>query len=128
MSGESTEFTHPKFRVWLRPDGIVQLVWGPRVTMSLEDAVAAIDAVAKLMGGRRSPLLVDARETGTQDRPARVEFVRRGDFVSALAVIVVTPLSRMMGNFALNVSRPSAPTKLFDDEASALAWLLEFVA
>jgi len=21
MSGESTEFTHPKFRVWLRPDG-----------------------------------------------------------------------------------------------------------
>ena len=34
----------------------------------------------------------------------------------------------MMGNFFLNVSKPMAPTKLFDDEASALAWLKEFAS
>jgi hypothetical protein len=34
----------------------------------------------------------------------------------------------MMGNFYLNVSKPMAPTRLFDDEASALAWLQEFAA
>lgn len=128
MSGESTEFTHPKFRMWLRPDGIVHLVWGPRVTMALEDAIAAIDAMTKLTGGRRFPLLVDRHDTGPQDRPARMEFVRRGDLVSAVALVVATPLSRMMGNFFLTVSKPMAPTRLFDDEASALAWLQEFVA
>ena len=128
MSGESTEMAHPKFRIWLRPDGIVQLVWGPGVAMGLEDAVAAIDAMTKLTGGQRSPLLVDRHDAGPQDRPARVEFVRRGDLVSAVALIVATPLSRMMGKFFLNVSKPMAPTKLFDDEASALAWLREFVA
>jgi len=128
MDNESTEITHAKFRMWLRPDGIVQLVWGPGVAMGLEDAIAAIDAMTKLTGGRRSPLLVDVHDTGPQDRPARVEFVRRGDLVSAVALIVATPLSRMMGNFFLNVSKPMAPTRLFDEEASAVAWLQEFAA
>jgi len=128
MDNESAEITHAKFRMWLRPDGIVQLVWGPGVAMGLEDAIAAIDAMTKLTGGRRSPLLVDRHDAGPQDRPARVEFVRRGDLVSAVALIVGTPLSRMMGKFFLNVSKPMAPTRLFDDEASALAWLQEFAA
>ena len=71
---------------------------------------------------------MDLHDAGPQDRPARIEFVRRGDLVSAVALIVGTPLSRMMGNFFLTVSKPMAPTRLFDDEASALAWLQEFVA
>ena len=123
MDHDSGTFSHVKFRMWLRSDGIVQLVWAPRVTMVLEDAVAAIEAMTQLTGGRRSPLLVDTRTVGPQDRSARTEFVRRGDLVSAVALIVGTPLSRMMGNFFLSVSKPMAPTRLFDDEASALAWL-----
>ena len=37
------------------------------------------------------------------------------------------PLGRMMGNFFINVNKPKAPTRLFDDEAPALAWLKEFL-
>jgi hypothetical protein len=127
MADDSGIITHPKFRMWLRPDGIVQLVWAPRAAMVLEDAVAAIEAMAQLTGGRRSPLLVDTHDIGPMDRSARTELVRRGDLVSAVALIVGTPLSRLMGNFFLSVSRPMAPTRLFDDEASALAWLQGFV-
>jgi hypothetical protein len=126
VAGSAPNFTHPKFRMWLRPDDIVQLVWAPQVTMGLDDAIAATDAMTKLTGGQQSPLLVDVHDTGPQDRPARIEFARRGDLVSAVALIVATPLSRMMGNFFLTVSKPMAPTRLFDDEASALAWLQEF--
>lgn len=128
MDHDSGVITHPKFRMWLRPDGIVQLVWAPRVTMDHEAAIGAIDAMTRLTGGERSPLLVDVHDTGPQDRPARTEFARRGDLVSAVALIVATPLSRMVGNFFLTVSKPMAPTRLFDDEASALAWLQEFIS
>ena len=127
MDHDSGVITNPKFRMWLRPDSVVQLVWVARATMVLEDAIAATEAMAKLTGGRRSPLLVDARDVGPQDRPARTEFARRGDLVSAVALVVGTPLSRMMGNFFLSVSKPMAPTRLFDDETSALAWLQAFV-
>ncbi len=70
---------------------------------------------------------MDVHDGGPQERPARIEFARRGDLVSAVALVVGTPLSRMMGNFFLSVSRPMAPTRLFEDEASELAWLHRFV-
>jgi hypothetical protein len=127
MDQDAVVITQPKFRMWLRPDGVVQLAWAPRVTMALEDAIGATAAMAQLTGGRQSPLLVDTREVGPQDRAARTEFARRGDLVSAVAPLVGTPLSRMMGNFFLGVSKPMAPTRLFDDEAAGLTWLREFV-
>jgi hypothetical protein len=127
MEHYSDVITHPKFRMWLRPDGIVQLVWVPRTRALLEDATATLEAMAQLTGGRRSPLLVDMRDTGPQARPARLEFARRGDLVSAVALVVGTPLSRMAGNLFINMNRLSTPTRLFDNEASAVAWLQKFV-
>jgi hypothetical protein len=128
MDNEPAEIIHPKFRMWLRPDGIVQLVWVTAAVMSLEDALAATEAMTRLTGGRRCPLLVDAHDAGPQDRLARAEFVHRGDLVSAVGVIVATPLSRLTGNFFIVVSKPMPPTRLFDDESSAIAWLGEFPA
>jgi hypothetical protein len=127
MSGDAGVTTPPKFRIWLRPDGMVQLVLAPQVPIGLEDAAAATEAMARLTGGRRRPLLVNTRDSGPLDRPARTEFTSRVDLVSAVALVVGAPLSRMMGNFFLNVSRPEYPVRLFDDEASALAWLQEFL-
>ncbi|HUX05162.1 MAG TPA: hypothetical protein VMV53_09705 [Acidimicrobiales bacterium] len=127
MADETAEAINPKFRIWVRPDGIVQIDWVPAAVIGLEDAIAATDAMTKLTGGKRCPLLVDAHDAGPQDRDARSEFARRGDLVSAVALLGATPLSRMMGNFFIAVSRPMAPTKLFNDESSAVAWLRDFM-
>jgi hypothetical protein len=127
MDRDSGVITHPKFRMWLRPDGIVQVVWVPGTTALLKDATATLEAMAQLTGGRRSPLLVDMRDTGPQDRPTRAEWTRRSDLSSAVALIVGTPLSRMVGNLFIRMNKPQFPVRLFDNEASAVAWLLEFV-
>lgn len=123
MEDKSTEISNPRFRMWLRPDGVVHLVWAPAIELHLEDAIASVKAMTTLTGGKRSPLLVDASTVGTQDRAARNEFVSRGDLVSGVALIVTTPLSRLMGNFFIAVSKPVVATRLFEDEASAVAWL-----
>jgi hypothetical protein len=128
MDDETGAIAHPKFRIWLRQDGIVQLVWAPRSILCLEDATAALEGMAQLTGGRRSPLLVDMRETGQLDRPARAEFASRSDLHAAVALVVGTPLSRATGNFFLRVSKPLFPTRLFDNEASAVAWLRAYVS
>jgi hypothetical protein len=127
MDREKGVITHPKFRMWLRPDGIVQLVWIPRTTALLEDATAALEAMAQITAGRRSPLLVDMRDTGPQDRSARAEWTSRTDLSSGVAMIVGTPLSRMMGNLFIRMNKPPFPARLFDNEAPAIAWLKEFV-
>ena len=127
MSDDPRAVTHPKFRMWLRPDGVVQMTWVSQAVIGLEDATAAIAVMTELTGGRRSPLSVDLHDGGQPSRLARVEFTRHDDLVSAVALIVGTPLSRVMGNFFLSVTRPPYPIRLFDDEASALSWLRAFV-
>ncbi len=127
MGQDASVITHPKFRMWLRPDGIVQVVWISRTTALLEDATATLEAMAQLTGGRRSPLLVDMRDTGPQDRATRAEWISRSDLQSAVALIVGTPLSRMLGNLLLRANKPPFPVRLFDNEASAVAWLQAYV-
>jgi hypothetical protein len=127
MVDDSSVITHPKFRMWLRPDGIVQVVWAPRTTALLEDATATLEAMAQLTGGRRRPLLVDMRDTGSQDRATRAEWTSRSDLQSAVALIVGTPLSRMLGNLVIRASKPPFPVRLYDNEVSAVAWLQKFV-
>jgi hypothetical protein len=125
---EPQVITHLKFRIWLREDGIVQLVWVPGVSVGSDDVVAAAEAASALAGGRKYPLLVDARGGGPPDRRARSELARQGKGVPAVAMIVDTPLSRMMGNFVIVVNKPVAPTRLFADEGSAVAWLTGFLS
>ena len=113
--------------MWLRPDGVVQQIWASQVEIGLEDATEAIQVMTELTGGRRSPLLVDTRDSRAVTRSARRELASRDDLVSAVAVIVGSPLSRVMGEFFLSVNRPRFPMRLFGDETSAVAWLEAFV-
>ena len=126
MSEHATEIVTPEFRMLLRPDGIVHLIWVPKTSITVAAARAAIDAMSSLTGGAPAPLLVETPDVGSQDRSARMEFVGRHDLVSAVALIARTPLSRMLGNFYISVSRPKVETHLFDDLPSAEAWLKEF--
>ncbi len=123
MTSEPADITHDKFRMWRRSDGIVHLEWTAQAHITLEDAKDATSAMAQLTGGERAGLLVNAHNSSTMDRPARMEFVDRADLVSGVALIVATPLSRLMGNFFIAVNSPVAPTRLFDNEESALEWL-----
>jgi hypothetical protein len=46
------------------------------------------------------------------------------EWFSAMALLVeASPLGRVMGNLYLRIARPGVPTRLFNDEAAALAWL-----
>ena len=122
MEQDRGVITHPKFRMWLRQDGIVQVVWAPRATALLEDATATLDAMAQLTGGRRSPLLVDMRDTGPQDRTTRAEWSTRSDLQSAVALSSVRHSAGCWGTYS-RVSKPPFPIRLYDNEASAVAWL-----
>ena len=127
QSSEPQVITHPKFRMWLREDGIVQVGGVRGASMDFDDAVAVTEAMSALTGGRKSPILADARGGGPPERSSRAEFARRSDLMSAVAIVVDTPLTRTMGNFFLAVNKPVAPTRLFEDEGSAVAWLSGFL-
>lgn len=97
--------------------------------VSLADAEENLAAMARLTGGRRLPVLVDLREVRSQSAEARAYFAgpKATAVSSAVALVVGSPLSRMVGSFYLGFNRPETPTRLFTSPAEAEAWLCTYL-
>jgi hypothetical protein len=120
-----------KARVWLDDDDIVHFGRLPGVTTvtTKADAEEVMALTWELTGHRRLPLLADVRTVKGIEREARVHLAGPAGarLNSAVALLVGSPLSRAIGNFFVGLNRPLIPTRMFTDEAEALAWLRGFV-
>jgi len=59
------------------------------------------------------------------ERDARVYYSSR-DFAqrtTAVALLVGSPVTRVMANFFISINKPAIPTQLFTSEVEAVAWL-----
>lgn len=99
----------------------------PGCEMDLEDTKENLAAIYELGSGRRSLVLVDSRGVRWQTREAREHFVSEdaARATAAVALLVGSPISRVLGNFFLRFERHRFPTALFSDEDAAVRWLLE---
>jgi hypothetical protein len=79
----------------------------------------------KLAEGNLYPLLIDAKSIVSMDRSARKRFSNE-ETVSAVALIVGTPLSKIIGNFFTGLNKTAIPLKLFSSKTDALEWLKEY--
>ena len=117
-------------RHYLDDDGIFHTICLPGTEQTLDDAKENIQATAKLDGTRRRPLLIDIRPLKSQTGGAR-EYCGRAEgsrYFSAAAVLIDSPLSRMIGNLFLGFNKSSAAElRLFSSEAEAIAWLKTFL-
>jgi len=109
------------------PRGFVHAVMRPGCEMELDDAKENICALSEIGGGVRNPVLVDMRGVRTQSRDARAYLggpeAERATL--AVALLMGSPVSRVLANFFLRLTSQRYPTRLFTDEAAAIAWLIE---
>lgn len=115
----------------LRDDGIVVTRIAADVQQSLGDAKENLAATVGACGGRKRPLLVDISRCRPLEPEVRHYYtgeVLVESFLALALVVEASPFGRMVGNIYLRVARPGVPTRLFPDEASALAWLRSFLA
>jgi hypothetical protein len=107
-------------------DGIIRVVFNETARHDLEDAKAIVQACIGLADGVPCGVIADIRRvTVGANRQAREYYVtgESGDLKAGMAMLVDSPLQRMLGNIFFLLSRPPYPTKMFGDEASAVAWL-----
>jgi hypothetical protein len=116
-------------RLWVDDDRIVHCECLPGVETTRPDAEAILAAGGELTGYRPLPGLVDIRRSRGIDREARVHFSgpECARVNAAVALLIGSPLSRVMGNFFLGLHKPLVPFRLFTDEAEALVWLRGFL-
>jgi len=115
-------------RIWLDQDGILHNTFLPNAEVGFEDAKEIGIANAKAAGGKKVVSLIDARKVKSAVREARKFGVRDETETTrvATAILVDSPISRVIGNFFINIDKPPYPTRLFTTETKAIDWLKEF--
>lgn len=116
------------YRTWMGEDGVARSVVKPDAEIDLDDAISNTKAVNDLYQGVKFPLLVDANNVKSMTREARkYHSVRdRSTNITAFAVIVKSPVSKVIGNFFFRFQNTGVPAKLFSNEESALQWLQNY--
>jgi hypothetical protein len=113
-------------KIWLRENGIVQLIIDPGAKLTLADTREGLECIVKLGKGKRRPLLIDARNLKSMDFAARHETAAFEEVMSA-AILIDSAVSRMIANVFITTNKTNYPTKLFTSEAEAVEWSKEFL-
>ena len=114
--------------ILLRADGI--LVYHPRPNLMIDlDAAQLILAYGRSLVDHPVPVLVHMGAIRRVTREARAFFASDDytQLAAQSALLVSSPVSRVISNFFIGLNKPLYPLRLFTDEASAVAWLREFL-
>jgi hypothetical protein len=117
------------FSTWLGSDGICYTVVKPNAVVQLEDAKENSASIKEISGDAIYPILVNLKEINSISKEARDHFSMQGRTpgVNAIAMLIRSPVSTIIGNFFLGINKSAVPTKLFTNEDKAAAWLKQFV-
>jgi hypothetical protein len=120
-----TEIT--SYHTWMGKDGIARTKVKPHAEVTLVEAKENSIAVNSLSPGNLYPLLIDSRNIKSISKEARDFFSmnNRESNVSAFAIIIQSPISRVIGNFFMGINKPRVPARLFNSEKEAVKWLKE---
>ena len=107
-------------------EGVLWQVPDPGTSITLEHARENIRAMDRLCQGKKYPVFLDIRGLKSVSREARAHYSgpATAPYVTAIAILTGSPLSKIIANFFVGLNRsPAFPIKLFMDEKTALAWL-----
>ncbi len=116
-------------RLWMHPEGYVIAEVRPGLVADLDDAIVNVDAVGRLAAGSRRPLLLDMRAHATSaTRECRDYYAgaEAQEVNLAVAMLVRSNVSRILGNFFLGLNKTKFPFRMFSDVGEALTWLRSF--
>jgi hypothetical protein len=108
--------------VTYRDDGIVFVDCWEGVDFTEDDARDTLALIDELTGSATVPHCVDLRRIKSMDRKARTVFAG-GTHTKGAALVTGSPLSRVIGNFFLGLSKSDFPLRLFSDADDGIDWL-----
>jgi hypothetical protein len=108
---------------WMGKDDIARTKVKLGAEVVLEDAKENSIAVNSFELDKY-PLLIDTTDIKSITKDARDYFSinNRGSKVVAFAIIINSPLSKIIANFFMGLNKPSVPVKIFNSEEDAVDW------
>jgi hypothetical protein len=114
-----------KIRFTLGSDGVLYIECQPNTIMTIKEAKESTEIGSELLNHTPHPLLCDLTNVTKMTQECRKHFSgpEHAAIFTKCALIVTSPISRIIGNFFLGANRPIKPTRLFTDRNEGLKWL-----
>lgn len=104
--------------------GMIFCRFGANIEMDLEIAKQCVKMRLDFQQGQVRHVLIDMTGLRSATREARGFMAKEGsEGIRAGALIISSPVSRIIGNIFLSLNRPLAPARLFTDWQLAIEWL-----
>lgn len=113
----------------LLEEGLINMVIKDYVEIDVEDMIAFREINKMLTGGKEYVVLFEAGVHSSFTKEARelVSSKEYGENRNAVALVIENMAQRIVGNFYININKPSTTTKIFISREEALVWLKKFI-
>ncbi len=116
---------------WFDNDGVLYSVakQDEPGEMSDEEIKEEMRRFREIIGNRKVCMIAEVRKTGKPPRKEQRELVAKeiSSVTKAMAIIITSPLSRMLANIFFAFVPPDYPMKMFSNEAEAKKWIKQYV-
>lgn len=114
-----------KMKFILRSDGIMQIDCTPGTEMTIDKGKQATVILEEMIEGNPRPLLCDLTNVKKMTRECRQHFASEEHAMvfTKCALLISSPIARIIGNFFLGANVPARPTRLFTNKEEAINWL-----
>ena len=113
-------------RIWLDDRGFLVIkFFDTKELFDAEEAQAQLHAAAQLTDGQPLKVLVDTPESTHVPTLEAKRIIADLDKKIKEAVVVNTLGNKILGNIYMKIINKRYPSKIFSDQESAIAWLLE---
>ena len=117
-------------KVQLYKNGIMHQTYNKGVELSKQDSAKELEIYRKeFCNDTRRPILVELDDIKSVSRESRRIYSSEdtAKYLSAAALLVGNPVSRIMGNFYQGINKTAMPVKLFTSTEEAISWLKTFL-
>ena len=123
---DTPRFENDYASFWLE-EGVVFFVYKDNSSIDVNAATQIVSDRIQFQRQVEYPVYCDIRGMKKADKAARDYLAKEGSsYTKGVAIIVDSPMTKIIGNFYLGLNKPTAPTKMFTDKQEALAFLSQF--
>ncbi|WP_114779000.1 DUF7793 family protein [Botryobacter ruber] len=116
-----------KYSITFIENDIAQCIYKEIEEVDLNNAKINVKDRVEFFDGVAYPCLFDITKIKHSTKEARDYLANEGsELIVASAIVVNSPVIKMMANFYITVNKPQIPTRMFTDRESAMEWLSQF--
>jgi hypothetical protein len=110
-----------------KESGILYCAFGQNLNLNRDLAQMIVKERIAFSKGISYPALIDVTGVKNITKEAREYMAGEGaELLTAGALLITSPVARVIGNLFLMLNQPKIPTRLFTSESEAQQWLQQF--